>query len=333
MSSAAPNTHGIGDDALESVLARPPLERRDDVCIYVEQSDDYCGNFGLQWNRFRTIQIDSLSGKSESHDRFYRETEWAPADLAGKTLLDLGCGAGRFAEVALEAGARVVAVDLSHAIFACRETVARFPKDRYLLLQASVFDLPFRAGVFDGVYSLGVLQHTPDPLRAIECLVPPLKPGGRLATWIYETSGRQSLRAMFPKYLIRRLVARRWTDSQKLVLAKTLTALGFPLGWALSWLGRPGQVLSAMLPYAARHHHARRDLRRQWDYCVMDTFDWYGPTYDLPQTESDVRRTMEREGLISVHRTSAVGMAIVGEKPAQPLTATLPPAPTHASNA
>jgi hypothetical protein len=47
----------------------------------------------------------------------------------------------------------------------------------------------------------------------------------------------------------------------------------------------------------------------------MDTFDWYGPQFDLPQSEADVRRTMESAGLVRIRRTPAHGMAIVGEKP------------------
>ena len=70
------------------------------------------------------------------------------------------------------------------------------------------------------------------------------------------------------------------------------------------------------LPYAARHHHGRGDVLRQWRYSVMDTFDWYGPRYELTQTEEAVRRAMQRAGLTAVRRLAARGMAIVGERAA-----------------
>ena len=81
--------------------------------------DGYAVSFGYQWNRFRQSQLDSYSGLSISRDRFLRQTGWDRAMLQGSEVLDVGCGAGRFAEVALSLGAEVVAVDASSAIDAC----------------------------------------------------------------------------------------------------------------------------------------------------------------------------------------------------------------------
>ncbi|MCC7087344.1 MAG: class I SAM-dependent methyltransferase [Pirellulales bacterium] len=300
---------------LHDLLTRSPLQERNGVLEYVVDDNDYCQNFGLQWNHYRDIQVDSLSGSNHSHHRFYAETGWDPRDLAGKLVLDAGCGAGRFAEIALEAGARVVAIDLSSAIGACQQTLSRFPRENYLLLRASLFELPLPQGIFDGVYSLGVLQHTPDPLLAIRRLAGLLKPGGELATWIYSRETRLGWHSLRMQYMLRKLVPRKWSLAAKLRAAKVLTTLGFPAGWTLSWFGRFGQRASNLLPYAARHHLARGSFRRQWDLCVLDTFDWIGPQYDLPQTEEDVRRAMMEAGLINIRRTPALGMAIVGQQP------------------
>jgi hypothetical protein len=140
-----------------------------------------------------------------------------------------------------------------------------------------------------------------------------LAPGGRLATWIYEVR-RSHLRFLQPRLWVRGLTASRSTRF-KLGLSRFLTAAFFPLGWSLSWLGRPGELASYFLPYACRHHLGRGSWRRQWDYCVMDTFDWYGPRYELSQNEGDVMAAYNSAGLTDIRRTKARGMAILGHAP------------------
>ncbi len=297
---------------LRALFSRAPLETRDGVLEFVDVGDDYCDNFGRQWNLFRSVQIDSESLQVESAARFFAETGWQASDLGGKVILDAGCGAGRFSEVAVRAGARLVAIDLSSAAYACAKTLEKQGSGDYIVARANIFDLPLRHGSFDGIYSLGVLQHTPDPLGAIRALVPFLKPGGRLATWIYEL-GRFDYRPLLPRTWIRHATA-SWPSERKLVLSKLLTAAFFPAGWGLSWLGRWGERAAFFLPYAARHHFGRGDLARQWSYSLMDTFDWYGPLYDDPQREADIVRTMESAGLVNIRRLPARGMAIVGER-------------------
>lgn len=295
---------------LHELLTEKPLCVLRGVLEFGSAENDYCENFGTQWNEFRDVQIDTETGRDESAQRFWAETGWTPEDLKGKVLLDAGCGAGRFAEVALRAGARVVAVDLSEAAYACAETLSQYRSSDCLVLRASLFDLPLATQSFDGVYSLGVLQHTPDPLGAITVLARFVRPGGRLATWIYE---RRAISMLQSRTWLQAMTA-GWSQPAKYRLSKLLTAVFFPAGWALSWLGRTGERVSHLLPYAARHHLARGDLRRQWRYSLMDTLDWYGPEYDMPQHERDVVATMQKAGLTGVRRLPARGMAIVGDR-------------------
>jgi len=97
------------------------------------------------------------AGRQDAERNFRKQTGFTPEELRGKLVLDVGCGMGRFAEVATCWGARVLGVDLS----AAGEVAARNLLDReFVALQADVFSLPFAPGTFDQIYSIGVLHHT-----------------------------------------------------------------------------------------------------------------------------------------------------------------------------
>ena len=122
-------------------------------------------------------------------------------------MLDVGCGMGRFAEVATRWGAHVVGIDLSLAAEVAEENL----KGRQaVFFQADVFKLPFAPESFDYIYSLGVLHHTPDCKAAFQVLPGLLKPGGRIAIWLYSRYNnwykmsdiyRKVTRRMSPKLL------------------------------------------------------------------------------------------------------------------------------------
>ena len=98
-------------------------------------------------------------------------------------MLDAGCGGGRYARLVGGHGARVVGVDLSAAVEKAAALCAELPD--VAIVQADLLDLPLAEAAFDLVYSIGVLHHTPDPRRAFAQIARRVKPGGRLAVWLY----------------------------------------------------------------------------------------------------------------------------------------------------
>src|ERR1700752_4493923 len=144
-------------------------------------AQQYAGSFGFQWHVHAKTQLDTVES-TRSERAFRRRTGFRPEDLAGKLVLDVGCGMGRFADVATRWGAHVIGIDLSLAA----EVAARNLAGREAtIFQADVFQLPFAPGSFDYIYSIGVLHHTPDCEKAFKSLPIFLKPGGRIAVWLY----------------------------------------------------------------------------------------------------------------------------------------------------
>jgi 2-polyprenyl-3-methyl-5-hydroxy-6-metoxy-1,4-benzoquinol methylase len=291
-------TEEAGDDVIAGLLDCPKCQARfpisEGIPRFVGNEADMVDNFALQWNRWRTIQIDRLAGHGLSEARFLADSRWDPDWLRGRWILDVGCGAGRFADIAAKFGANVVACDLSGAIDACRRTTIDHG-DRVTCVQASIYDLPFRFGAFDAVYCFGVIQHTADPSRTITTLPDFLKPGGSLALNFYEKGWRS--RVQIVKYTLR-AVMRQLPLNCTLAISRALVAAFFPLTAFLSRF-RIVRQINHFLPIAAYHPPSlTREQQRIWT--LLDTFDWYGPKFEKRQNHREVAELLQRLGLENV---------------------------------
>jgi SAM-dependent methyltransferase len=252
-------------------------------------SQNYAGSFGIQWNLFRRTQLDSQTGVPCSRERFIRQTGWPP-DLAGKRVLDVGCGAGRFAEVALSFGADLIALDYSSAVDACLQNCRSPNLDA---VQGDIFQLPFKEAAFDFVYCFGVLQHTPDPERALCGLASQLRPDGRLAVDVYP---KLFLNTLWPKYWLRP-ITRRLPPERLLRLVNVMVRLLLPVSVGLRRIPVAGHKLSYLVPVANYQgvYPLSRSQLREW--AILDTFDMLAPAHDHPQSAAMLRSCLKRSGL------------------------------------
>jgi SAM-dependent methyltransferase/uncharacterized protein YbaR (Trm112 family) len=227
-------------------------------------SDKYVGSFSYEWNRWNQVQLDIANGRTESEETFAEKTSFTPAELKGKLVLDVGCGAGRFLDVASRWGAHVIGIDLSFAVEASQRNVGHRPN--VSVIQADVFRLPFRDGTFDAIFSIGVLHHSRDTREAFLQLPQLLKNGGDLAVWLYYYQDE---------------VYNAASDFWRAVLRPFPTSVVYAWSWLLVTL------FSSLWarPVMSRHPwgHLRRVLPvnthpdRHWR--MLDTFDWYSPRY------------------------------------------------------
>ncbi|KRC82775.1 methyltransferase [Sphingomonas sp. Root241] len=286
--------------------ARYPI--RDFIPRFVPASN-YADNFGMQWNLFKRTQLDSHSGLTLTADRFWGATGWTVEDLAGEWVLDAGCGSGRFAEIALSSGANVVAIDYSSAVDACYQNLSEHPN--LDVVQADIYALPFASNSFPYVYSLGVLQHTPDVHRAFRALTEAVKPGGRLCVDYYWKRLRTML---LPKYALRP-ITRRVPEERLLAflqrhLGKLLAASGF-VG-RVPLIGRGLQRLVPVANYSGIYPLSEAQLR---EWALLDTFDNLAPRYDNPQSAVTARRWLEEAGFDDVEVLQVAHLVARGVKP------------------
>jgi SAM-dependent methyltransferase len=273
-----------------------------DGVVRFVQGEKYASNFGFQWNVYARTQLDNEISR-ESEIDFRNRTGLEPQDLRGKLVLDVGCGMGRFADIASRWGARVVGVDLS----AAAEVAARNLADRegVSIFRADVFSLPFTPESFDCIYSLGVLHHTPNCEQAFKQLPPLLKRGGTLILWVYSGYNRWYRMSDLYRRLTRRLPSRG---------LHALCHVAVPLYYVhkglrrLPGLGRPtSSLLYLALPISLHPNAAMR---------VLDTFDWYSPDYQSKHTYEEVFRWFESSGLEAL-RVLHESISVRGRKPVE----------------
>ena len=103
--------------------------------------------------------------------------------LAGQVGVDAGCGEGRYTYCLADSGAEVIGLDLSEAVNLAHLRNRANPRAH--IVQGSIYQPPFRRGIFDFVVSTGVLHHLPDPQHGFEALVSLLRAGGSIHIWVY----------------------------------------------------------------------------------------------------------------------------------------------------
>lgn len=214
---------------------------------------------------------------------FWQKTGWAPGELAGRRVLDFGCGNGAFTLVAARAGARVLAVDPGPlAVTAARAHVEQAGLSTAVRVhRADLFDLSalLEDEAIDAAYALGSLHVTSEPHRAFRELARTVRRGGQLAVWLQceplTTLGLRPVleflhdltREVSPERLyelicqyaptLRELYAGAWGDLQQLVRI-------------------------------ANEAESRR--------CVASTYAWHAARYRSGHTVEEARGWYEREG-------------------------------------
>ena len=143
------------------------------------------------------------------HDINPLRLEWIDqrAGLAGKTVLDVGCGGGILAEAMAARGARVTGIDLSEKSLRVAE-LHRLESGAAVTYEAASAEA-FAArhpGEFDVVTCMELLEHVPEPASVVAACARLVRPGGQV---FFSTINRNPKSYLFAvigaEYLLRLL--------------------------------------------------------------------------------------------------------------------------------
>jgi 2-polyprenyl-3-methyl-5-hydroxy-6-metoxy-1,4-benzoquinol methylase len=254
---------------------------------------NYTDTFGLQWNSFTKIQLDSNSGFSLTEQRLKRCLgDSLFLNIEGKKILEAGCGAGRFTEILLENNARVVSVDMSSAVDANQEN---FPQnENHIIAQADICKLPFKEEQFDLVICLGVIQHTKNPRETLMALYSQLKPGGWLILdhYMFSLSHASQVSKIFFRFFLKRL-----NPKLSLIVTNYLVTIFLPL----HRVGRRSRIWQAIMrritPVVSYYNdfpHLSDEIQKEWS--KLDTFDNLTDYYKHLTTIKKFKRSIKKLG-------------------------------------
>jgi ubiquinone/menaquinone biosynthesis C-methylase UbiE len=136
-------------------------------------------SFGHEWTEFNTFNDNEVK---VAGDQYF---DIIDSNMISKesSVLDIGCGMGRWSYYISDKVKFVEAVDPSDAVFSASEFTSK--KSNIRVTQAGVDDIPFEDNSFDLVFSLGVFHHVPDTEAAIVKAVRKVKKGGHFMVYLY----------------------------------------------------------------------------------------------------------------------------------------------------
>ncbi|WP_346836745.1 bifunctional 2-polyprenyl-6-hydroxyphenol methylase/3-demethylubiquinol 3-O-methyltransferase UbiG [Microbulbifer sp. SAOS-129_SWC] len=131
------------------------------------------------------------------------------APVAGRKLLDVGCGGGILAEAMAQRGAEVTGIDMGEAPLNVAKLHALESGVQVTYRRTPVEELAAeQPGSFDIVTCLEMLEHVPDPASVIRACAALVKPGGQLffstinrtaKGWLFAVVGAEYVLRLLPK--------------------------------------------------------------------------------------------------------------------------------------
>ena len=137
--------------------------------------------------------------------------DWIDArvKLAGKKVLDVGCGGGILSESMAARGARVTGIDLGEAPLAVARLHLKESGQQVDYRRIAAEDLAReQPAAFDVVTCLEMLEHVPDPAATVAACAQLVKPGGQVffstlnrnpKSWLFAIVGAEYLLKLLPR--------------------------------------------------------------------------------------------------------------------------------------
>jgi len=256
-------------------------------------------DFGEQWTAY--TENDGHYGSPQMFADIV-EPLVSPPDFSGKTVAEIGSGAGRIVSMLIDAGANhVFAIEPSKAIEVLRANTKKYG-EKVQCLEITGDQIPSGLNL-DFVLSIGVIHHIPDPAPVIEACFNALRPGGKLLIWLY---GREGNRLYLAVILPMRYITKYLPDK---LLSLFVYFIHMPLTTYIKLCRRFN------LPMRGYMLNVIGKLSPDKQRLVI--FDQLNPAYAKYYSELEAVSLLRDHGFdkVEVHRRHGYSHTVVGTKP------------------
>ncbi|TWI65278.1 3-demethylubiquinone-9 3-methyltransferase [Pseudoduganella lurida] len=160
------------------------------------------------------------------HDINPLRLEWinARAPLAGRKVIDIGCGGGILSESMARKGGDVTGIDLSQRALKVADlhSLESGVQVRYKLIAAEDMAAE-EAGQYDVVTCMEMLEHVPDPASIVRAATALVKPGGHVFFSTLNRNPKSYLFAVIGAEYVLRMLPKGTHDYEKFITPAELS--------------------------------------------------------------------------------------------------------------
>ena len=248
-------------------------------------------SFGEEWLRFQHFSDEMIRTCAEEYFDIVSEE----AVNKNSYMLDIGCGTGRWTKYFTGRAGFIEAVDPSNAIFAADNLLGNI--DNVRLTKAAIETIPFDDETFDFVMSIGVLHHTPDPVKSMIDCVKKVKKGGYFYCYLYHNLESKT---WFSKLLfqagelVRKIVCRFPMGLKSFTCDVFAVIIYMPfIIWVKLLIAAGFKKTAFRMPLAAYHNKSFFIIRN-------DSLDKFGTKLESRYSKNEVEEMMQKAGLSEI---------------------------------
>ena len=245
-------------------------------------------SFGDEWKRFNQSSVSDNESEKNFND-YFKIFPWDSinSDSVG---FDMGCGSGRWAKFVAPKVGHLNCIDPSDAILVAKKNLEKYKNISFIV--GSVSNDVLNANSQDFGYSLGVLHHVPDTLKAVKSCVELLKPGAPLLIYLYYSFDNRSTMykaTWLVSNILRKIISRLPSQIKNIVTDLIALIVYLPLAKLSRMIEFIG-VSSYSIPLSYYRNHSFYTMR-------TDSRDRFGTPRERRFSKEEINNMMTESGL------------------------------------